>query len=57
MLHVCTICMLARLKCSQHKVQLALTGKDPQHSLEDSSHDVELVSILPCCLVMCLAGH
>ena len=41
----------------QHKVQLDLTGKDLQYSLEDASNDAELVSNLPCCLEICLAQH
>ena len=56
MFHVCTHLHAGKAEV-QHKVQLDLTGKHPQHSLEDPSYDIELVSILPCCSVICLAGH
>ncbi len=56
MLHVCTLLHADKAEV-QHKVQLDLTGNDPQCSLEDAPHDAELVSILPCCLEICLAQH
>lgn len=60
MLHACAVLHAGKAEVQhevQHKVQLDLTEKDSQFSLEDASDDAELVSILPCCLEICLAGH